>query len=985
MATEADVLQLLRNHTIAATFVGELAGLMDEMDAEGIPRTAAFYDGALELGKELGITQAEIGRVLYRDAALPEDKAPGTAEPNGHAKDGNGYDKRGAGTEQNNSQPHPKPKAAPSAADHDWGAEPEWGWQANNEIPRDYIDGLKARVPIFQVIKKYTKLTRRGPNQDWDGRSPFRDDKNPGSFKVSDKFGRANDFATGESWDHIDAIMAMEHKEFHEAVEILASMAGLPMWVKEKLDFKNPLALPFKFYDENRKFLYERVKLGYVTQDGKPVMKDGKRAKEVLFRRPDGRGGSIWRLWQDVKKGDPPAVGQVPYGLPDALDDLKADSMITLWSAESEQSVDDLRKLGATAISISKGVSKDDLARWFTGVDHIALRDNDKGGRDHADLVLGKMDGIAARQRFLDLPGLQGKEGPDNWIGRGGTLEKLYDLGESQARDWKPETQSEKQRAEAPQVQVADAPQEWPDPHPLPRGLLPVKPFDLELMPQKLRSWVSDVSDRMQCPPDFVAVGVMAALGTVLGRKVAIRPMAHNDWTVVANQWALIIGRPGVLKSPAMEEALRSIKRLAAKAQEVFDKANTQHAVEEKIAELVARDAVNRAREHLAAKKEPKKEGRKSRKGEQADQRPQDEAPEEAIARARRELEIREYKLPEGPTLKRYIVNDTNIASIGLLHQQNSNGLLVFRDELISLLDSLGQEDKVSERGFYLTAWNGDSPYTFDRIGRGLHMHIPGLCLSMLGGAQPGRIAEYVLRAVRGGRFDDGLIQRFGLAVWPDNSGPWRNVDRLPGTSARKEAHEVFEQFDVLDWRAIGAARDRSDTGDEEGLPYLRFSIDGYDRFVNWRTDLERRLRSGELHPAMESHLAKYRKLVPGLALLSCLADGGTRYVDVNSVERATKWAAYLESHADRIYGSGPTAKTETAEAIIAKIKSGALKSEFGSKDVWRPGWSKLSDKDLVKDALGMLVEYDHLAQRKVETAGRPQTLYVVNPKILRV
>ena len=116
------------------------------------------------------------------------------------------------------------------------------------------------------------------------------------------------------------------------------------------------------------------------------------------------------------------------------------------------------------------------------------------------------------------------------------------------------------------------------------------------------------------------------------------------------------------------------------------------------------------------------------------------------------------------PTLRRYIANDTNVASLGVLLQQNTNGLLVFRDELVSLLAHLDQEKNASERGFYLTAWSGKSSYTFDRIGRGLHLHIDAPGLSMLGSTQPGIISQYLSRAVRGGRGDDGLIQRFGLS-----------------------------------------------------------------------------------------------------------------------------------------------------------------------------------------------------------------------------
>ena len=50
----------------------------------------------------------------------------------------------------------------------------------------------------------------------------------------------------------------------------------------------------------------------------------------------------------------------------------------------------------------------------------------------------------------------------------------------------------------------------WPDPCPLPESLLAVDPFILDLMPEKLRPWVADVTERMQCPPDFVAVSLMA-------------------------------------------------------------------------------------------------------------------------------------------------------------------------------------------------------------------------------------------------------------------------------------------------------------------------------------------------------------------------------------------------------------------------------------------------------------------------------------------
>ena len=499
------------------------------------------------------------------------------------------------------------------------------------------------------------------------------------------------------------------------------------------------------------------------------------------------------------------------------------------------------------------------------------------------------------------------------------------------------------------------------DPCPLPETLLPVAPFDFDLLPEKLRAWGADVAERMQCPPDFVAVSGMAALGSILGRKVAIRPKIEDDWQENPNQWALVIGRPGVLKSPAMEEALRPVKKLEAKAERDFKDAQGTHALDEQIAALQAKEVLKRAAKLINEKSSSSEKVQKAR---------------DLLA---------ESPTSSEPTRHRYITNDTNIASLGVLLQQNPNGLLVFRDEIVSLLRGLDQEERASERGFYLTGWNGNSSYTFDRIGRGLHLTIESVCLSMLGSAQPGTIADYLAQAIRGGRGADGLMQRFGLLVWPDISPDWKFVDRWPNKRAREANFEVFNYFDQLDWHAVNAKRDIGSDGDEEGVPFLRFNIDAYEAFVIWLADLERRLRGPDLHHALESHLAKYRKLVPALALICHLADGGIGPVGVHALERAILWARYLETHASRAYGSTKTVEAATAKAILAKLHSGHLKSPFSSRDVWRPGWSQLTDSAAVQAGLKMLSDYDWLTQRKVATAGRDATIYMVNPKAMKM
>lgn len=484
-------------------------------------------------------------------------------------------------------------------------------------------------------------------------------------------------------------------------------------------------------------------------------------------------------------------------------------------------------------------------------------------------------------------------------------------------------------------------------PEPLPDELLPVAEFDFALLPDALRPWAQDICERVQCPPDFVGAGIMASLAAVIGRKVGIRPQARTDWTEVPNLWALVVGRPGVLKSPALEEALAPLKRLIAQAKDKHAGAFADYKKNQSVAKLRAEAGEKAARQKLA--KDPGADV----------------------------SELLSVDEPDAPTLKRYKANDTSAASLGELLRQNSNGLLVYRDELVSLLKGLDREDQAEGRGFYLTAWNGNSPYTFDRIGRGLNLNIEAVCLSILGGTQPGRLAEYIRHAVKGGAADDGLIQRFGLMVWPDTGGTWKNVDRWPDTEAKNRAFKVFDYLDKLTPANIDAQQDTDLDGNPDGLPYLRFDAGGLELFLEWRTDLETRLRGGDLPPALESHFAKYRKLIPALALIIHIADGGSGPVTEKATLQALAWGDYLETHARRAYGATSQPGVTTAKAILHRIKKGDLSASFSSRDVWRPGWAMLSDRDQVAEGLRLLVDYGHLREERNEkTGGAPATTF---------
>ncbi|AHE57325.1 YfjI family protein [Sphingomonas sanxanigenens] len=489
----------------------------------------------------------------------------------------------------------------------------------------------------------------------------------------------------------------------------------------------------------------------------------------------------------------------------------------------------------------------------------------------------------------------------------------------------------------------------WPNPKPLPSGLPAVKAFDIAMLPAPLAPWVEDIAERMQAPIEFVAIPAIVAAGSVIGRKVGIRPQEHTDWYEVPNLWGCIVGRPGVMKSPAVQQALRPLKRLESDARRAFDIRKVEYDAGELEREMRAE----------AQKGEMKRRLRANTNADLSDLAGGDE---------------------EAPKLRRYSVNDTSYQVLGELLIENPNGLLVYRDELLSLLRNLDREENVEARSFYLTAWNGTEEYTFDRIIRGKNLRVPSVTASMVGSTQPGRLRDYASSAIRGGGGDDGMMQRFSMIVWPDIAPNWKEVDREPDAVHRNAAFAVFDRLDKMTVDGVGAMHDPFD----DSRPYLRFDRDGRDLFREWRRDHEKRVRGGDLHPAVESHLAKYRKLIPALALIHHLASGLTGPVGELSVLSALAWGEFLESHAHRVYSAALDRSASGAREIVRRLRRGDLDQRFTARDVQRKGWSGLTDKLEVGDVLDLLEETRWLRAIEVPTTssgGRPTTTYIANPK----
>ena len=91
-------------------------------------------------------------------------------------------------------------------------------------VPPEFIEDLRQRVPLSEVIGRRVKLIRKGRRHS--GLCPFHAEKTP-SFSVVDDDGFYHCFGCGVHGDAISFLREMDGLEFMEAIERLAEMAGL--------------------------------------------------------------------------------------------------------------------------------------------------------------------------------------------------------------------------------------------------------------------------------------------------------------------------------------------------------------------------------------------------------------------------------------------------------------------------------------------------------------------------------------------------------------------------------------------------------------------------------------------------------------------------------------------------------------------------------------------------------------------------------------
>lgn len=408
-----------------------------------------------------------------------------------------------------------------------------------------------------------------------------------------------------------------------------------------------------------------------------------------------------------------------------------------IYVTEGEPAADAAIACGLVATTSPHGSKSATKADWspLRGRDVVILPDHNQPGEDYAADVVALVCKAGARSvRVVRLA--------DRWpdLPPGGDMADVLELAGGDA--------------DAVRLAVEElAEMTEPEDAPTPGGPARFTPFPVDVLPEPVRSYVAAGAKAIGCEASYIALPILAALASAIGNTHRLR--LKRSWTEPAIVWTAIVGESGTAKSPALELALRAVRKRQHRALK-------EHAVAMKAWEAdYARWEVERA----TWKKD-------AAKGKAASDPPE---------------------APEQPVCPRTWTDDTTTEALVKKLQENPRGLLMVRDELAGWFnfDRYAGGKGGGDAAKWLEVFGGRA-LIVDRKTSGME-YVPRASVSIAGGIQP----ETLRRSLGQEHRDSGLAARLLFAMPPRKAKRWTEDDVDEYTEAA--VADVFDRLYALE------------------------------------------------------------------------------------------------------------------------------------------------------------------------------------------
>ena len=205
--------------------------------------------------------------------------------------------------------------------------------------------------------------------------------------------------------------------------------------------------------------------------------------------------------------------------------------------------------------------------------------------------------------------------------------------------------------------------------------------FPLEVFPQTMQSVILDMARYENYKAEFIATAMLSAVSAALGGTYRIR--IKGEWQSNAALYIILVGRPGLGKTPPLEAAYRPIRK---HDYALFKAYETE----------------------LEVWKAAGENGKK-------------------------------------PVLRRTVVSDFTPESLLLTHNNNPRSVVILVDEIMGMFNSANRYTNGQLIEQLLTAWSGGA-LDVTRVSSTIPVHIEQPCINIVGTTQTKRVHELLTK-----------------------------------------------------------------------------------------------------------------------------------------------------------------------------------------------------------------------------------------------
>lgn len=478
--------------------------------------------------------------------------------------------------------------------------------------------------------------------------------------------------------------------------------------------------------------------------------------------------------------------------------------------------------------------------------------------------------------------------------------------------------------------------------------------FPLDLFGERLQAVIEKLAVGTSSSEDFIVASFLACASAAIGNSN--RVVMKDGYNQPLSIWALVVGNPSSLKSPAMRPAMNALIEVESSYEPGYQRAKAAWDVQKLKADLAKKQYEKLLAAILS-------------KGEDvSNMNPPDAC-----------------KAPPAPVKRLMVLNDATIEAFTRQQELSKRGFLVFRDEIAAWLGQMTRYKDAgggSDRSQWLEAYDGGQ-IKIARMKDGDDVRVVNRIFApVLGGIQPDKLLE----VMDNGGADDGFEARW-WPFWPDSS------DRKPLNEVSASNAYFMELYRAL-------ATLEMDSVDGELKPFMRpLSEEARQAFVEWSNSAAER----EKHSVgrMSSAYGKARGHVLRMAGLLELIWWAVSEVDddmpnvpkeisLEAMKGAIRFREdYLVPMQMRMFNHSNITEDRKALRAVASWIVVNRKKTFSLSmlklDAKLPEITRYTKGEVIEEMLAYLTAKRWITKGGVETSskgGRPREVYTVNPRI---